>query len=197
MMIILFNVDIFPIIFPMPLKPRNLSDDSRFFMTTGLDRPVVNGVVGRRTVLLSTLTWFLSVPRLGPLQSRASPTRWAYRGIANIGGGANKVFIIVIGLHPQGTHGDQFIDIRNLSTHTGMFAFDPGFSCTASCSSAITYIDGPKGTSSCWAFTYRRPSGTLLYRGYPAADLAEHSDFCEVCFLLLNGNLPSRTQYKK
>ncbi|KAF4653365.1 hypothetical protein FOL47_010564, partial [Perkinsus chesapeaki] len=45
----------------------------------------------------------------------------------------------------EGSHGDQFIDIRNLSAHTGLFSFDPGFSCTASCSSAITYIDGPRG----------------------------------------------------
>ncbi|KAF4662509.1 hypothetical protein FOZ61_002401 [Perkinsus olseni] len=134
----------------MPPKTRKPSDDSRFFLSTGLDNHTTNGS-----------------PALAPCKAQLHLPD----------GRVDELPIL------EGTHGDQFIDIRNLSAHTGMFAFDPGFSCTASCSSAITYIDGPKGI--------------LLYRGYRAADLAEHSDFCEVCFLLLNGNLPTRSQYKK
>ena len=59
-----------------------------------------------------------------------------------------------------------------------MFLYDPGFTSTASCSSQITYIDGEKGL--------------LLHRGYKIEDLAEKSDYSEVCYLLLNGELPSK-----
>jgi citrate synthase len=62
----------------------------------------------------------------------------------------------------------------------GMFTYDPGFLSTASCSSTITYIDGD--------------AGVLLYRGYPIEQLAQHCDFLEVCYLLLNGELPNRKQ---
>ncbi|MDE2343552.1 MAG: citrate (Si)-synthase, partial [Betaproteobacteria bacterium] len=79
----------------------------------------------------------------------------------------------------SGTTGPDVIDIRALG-QTGMFTYDPGFLATASCQSAITYIDGD--------------AGLLYYRGYPIEQLAENSDFMEVCYLLLNGELPTKTQ---
>ncbi|MEB4589638.1 citrate synthase [Candidatus Thiothrix sp. Deng01] len=75
------------------------------------------------------------------------------------------------------TVGPKAIDIRKLYKELGYFTYDPGFLATASCSSQITYLDGDEGT--------------LLYRGYPIEQLAEHSTFLEVCYLLLNGNLPT------
>jgi citrate synthase len=79
-----------------------------------------------------------------------------------------------------GTVGPRVIDIRKLYGETGMFTFDPGFVATASCRSTITYIDGEEGI--------------LLYRGYPIEELAEKSDFMEVAYLLLNGELPTAKQ---
>ena len=79
-----------------------------------------------------------------------------------------------------GTIGPDVIDIRALYGKTGMFTYDPGFLSTASCASKITYIDGDKGV--------------LLYRGYPIEQLAVHCDFLEVCYLLLNGELPNPQQ---
>ena len=76
-----------------------------------------------------------------------------------------------------GTIGPRVLDIRNLYRDTGMFTYDPGFTSTAACDSAITYIDGEQGV--------------LLHRGYPIEELAEHSDYMEVCYLLLHGELPS------
>jgi citrate synthase len=76
-----------------------------------------------------------------------------------------------------GTTGPDVVDIRTLYGKSGMFTYDPGFLSTASCSSAITYIDGDQGV--------------LLYRGYPIEQLAQQCDFLEVCYLLLNGELPS------
>ena len=76
----------------------------------------------------------------------------------------------------SGTTGADVIDVRGL-TSKGFFTYDPGFVSTASCESKITYIDGA--------------NGVLLHRGYPIAELAEHSDFLESCFLLLNGELPN------
>ena len=75
----------------------------------------------------------------------------------------------------SGTAGPDVIDVRGL-TSNGYFTYDPGFVSTASCESKITYIDGEKGV--------------LLHRGYPIEQLAEHSDFLEVCYLLLYGELP-------
>jgi citrate synthase len=75
-----------------------------------------------------------------------------------------------------GTLGPDVVDIRNFAK-TGMFTFDPGFLATASCESKITFIDGDKGQ--------------LYYRGYPIEQLAEHSDFLECCYLLMNGELPT------
>jgi citrate synthase len=80
----------------------------------------------------------------------------------------------------SGTMGPDVVDIRTLYGRSGMFTYDPGFLSTASCSSAITFIDGD--------------AGILLYRGYPIEQLALHCDFLEVCYLLLNGELPNRQQ---
>jgi citrate synthase len=77
----------------------------------------------------------------------------------------------------QGTVGPDVIDIRKLYADANVFTYDPGFQSTASCESAITYIDGDEGV--------------LLYRGYPIDQLAEQSDFIEVCYVLLHGQLPS------
>ena len=80
----------------------------------------------------------------------------------------------------SGSIGPDVIDIRKLYGETGMFTFDPGFTSTAACESAITYIDGEEGV--------------LLHRGYPIGQLAENSTFMEVCHLLLNGELPSKDE---
>ncbi|HEX9435146.1 MAG TPA: citrate synthase [Burkholderiales bacterium] len=80
----------------------------------------------------------------------------------------------------SGSVGPEVVDIRTLYGKSGMFTYDPGFMSTASCTSAITYIDGD--------------AGILLYRGYPIEQLAQHCDFLEVCYLLLNGELPNRKQ---
>jgi citrate synthase len=80
----------------------------------------------------------------------------------------------------KGTMGPDVIDIRKLYAQTGMFTYDPGFMSTASCESAITYIDGDKGE--------------LLYRGYPIEQLATSCDFMETCHLLLYGELPDATK---
>ena len=82
----------------------------------------------------------------------------------------------------SGSVGPDVIDIRKLYAETGMFTYDPGFTSTASCDSAITYIDGDEGV--------------LLHRGYPIGELAEHSSFMEVSYLLLNGELPSQDELK-
>lgn len=73
--------------------------------------------------------------------------------------------------------GTPVIDVTKLYEESGMFTFDPGFMSTASCNSAITYIDGDEGV--------------LLHRGYSIEDLAASSDFIEVCYLLLYGELPT------
>ncbi|RRD90358.1 citrate synthase [Conchiformibius steedae] len=80
----------------------------------------------------------------------------------------------------QGTLGNDVVDIRALNKATGLFTFDPGFVSTASCESKITFIDGDKGL--------------LYYRGYPIEQLAEHSDYLEVCYLLIYGELPTAEQ---
>lgn len=82
----------------------------------------------------------------------------------------------------KGTIGPDVIDIRKLYGQAGKFTYDSGFLSTASCNSKITYIDGDKGE--------------LLYRGYPIEDLANNCDFLEVCYLLINGELPNATQKK-
>ena len=82
-----------------------------------------------------------------------------------------------------GSVGPEVIDIRKLYAQTGAFTFDPGFTSTASCDSAITYIDGDEGV--------------LLHRGYPIGQLAENSSFMEVSYLLLNGELPNKDTLDK
>ncbi|WP_136679087.1 citrate synthase [Neptunomonas sp. XY-337] len=79
----------------------------------------------------------------------------------------------------SGTEGPDVIDVRPL-TGQGLFTYDPGFVSTAACESKITYIDGGKGV--------------LLHGGYPIEQLAENSDYLEVCYLLLNGELPTPEQ---
>lgn len=82
----------------------------------------------------------------------------------------------------SGTLGPDVLDIRKLYGQADVFTYDPGFTSTAACDSAITYIDGDKGE--------------LLHRGYPIDQLAEQSNYLEVCFLLLYGELPTGTQLK-
>jgi len=80
----------------------------------------------------------------------------------------------------EGTEGPDVIDIRKLYGQSHMFTYDPGFTSTGSCESALTYIDGEEGV--------------LLHRGYPIGQLAEHSSFMETAYLLLNGELPSKDE---
>ena len=82
----------------------------------------------------------------------------------------------------EGSLGPAVIDVRNLYGGTGIFTYDPGFTSTGSCESKITYIDGDHGI--------------LLHRGYPIDELAENSDFLEVSYLLLYGELPNEQQKK-
>ena len=83
----------------------------------------------------------------------------------------------------SGSVGPDVVDIRKLYAQTGTFTYDPGFTSTASCESGLTYIDGDEGV--------------LLHRGYPIGQLAEHSSFMEVAYLLLNGELPSGEELNK
>ena len=80
----------------------------------------------------------------------------------------------------QGSVGPDVVDIRKLYGTTGKFTYDPGYKSTASCESALTYIDGEEGI--------------LLHRGYPIGQLAENSSFMEVSYLLLNGELPQQSE---
>ncbi|NCW99373.1 MAG: citrate (Si)-synthase, partial [Betaproteobacteria bacterium] len=80
----------------------------------------------------------------------------------------------------KGSMGPDVIDIRKLYGQTGKFTFDPGFMSTAACESKITYIDGDRGE--------------LLYRGYPIEQLATQCDYLETCYLLLHGELPTRSE---
>ena len=82
-----------------------------------------------------------------------------------------------------GTLGPNVVDVSRLYRETDCFTYDPGFTSTANCVSRITYIDGDRGT--------------LLYRGYPIDQLAEHSNFLEVCYLLLYGELPTKDTFDK
>ena len=102
---------------------------------------------------------------------------------------AGKSATLTVGSNQQthlpvrsGTIGPDVIDVGRLYRDTGCFTYDPGFTSTANCSSRITYIDGDKGV--------------LLYRGYPIEQLAQRSSFLEVCYVLLYGDLPTKTQYE-
>src|SRR3954449_3913254 len=92
--------------------------------------------------------------------------------------GSNHQFPVL-----DGSVGPEVVDIRKLYAEAGLFAYDPGFTSTASCKSAITYIDGEKGV--------------LLHRGYPINQLAENSTFMEVSYLLLHGELPTQAELDK
>ena len=81
------------------------------------------------------------------------------------------------------TLGNDCVDISKLTRETGLFTYDSGFTATASCKSAITYIDGD--------------NGVLLYRGYPIEQLAQHSSFLEVSYLLMNGELPTKEEFAR
>ena len=83
----------------------------------------------------------------------------------------------------SGSIGPDVIDVGRLYRDTGCFTYDPGFTSTANCSSRITYIDGDKGV--------------LLYRGYPIEQLTPQSNFIEVCYLLLHGELPNKHQLEE
>ncbi len=80
----------------------------------------------------------------------------------------------------EATEGASGFGVGKLLTETGLVTYDPGFVNTAACSSAITYIDGD--------------AGVLRYRGYPIAQLAEQSTFLETSYLLIYGELPTRTE---
>ena len=92
----------------------------------------------------------------------------------------NKVYELPV---YAGTEGPNVADIRKLYGEADIFTYDPGFTSTASCESEITFIDGDKGI--------------LLYRGYSIDQLAAESNFLEVCYLLLNGELPNKEQMKQ
>jgi len=81
----------------------------------------------------------------------------------------------------SGTLGPDVIDVKSLYAQAGAFTLDPGFTSTGSCESQITFINGEKGI--------------LLHRGYPIDQLAENSGFMEVCYLLLNGELPTQSEF--
>ena len=88
----------------------------------------------------------------------------------------NSVTLPVI----DGTVGPDVLDIRKLYGQTGMFTFDPGYGATGSCMSGLTYIDGDEGV--------------LLHRGYEIEELANKSNFLELAYLLLEGELPNAEQ---
>jgi len=83
----------------------------------------------------------------------------------------------------HGTSGPPVIDIKDLYKELGMFALDPGYTTTSSCRSAITYLDGEQGI--------------LMHRGYPIEQLAEKSNFLEVAYLLVHGELPNKTEMEQ
>ncbi|MFN3232727.1 MAG: citrate synthase [Alphaproteobacteria bacterium] len=99
--------------------------------------------------------------------------------VAKLVTGDGEIELPVMG----GSVGPQVIDVSKLYGSTGYFTYDPGFTSTASCESKITYIDGDEGV--------------LLYRGYPIDELAVQSDFPEVSYLLLYGELPNKGEYDK
>lgn len=82
-----------------------------------------------------------------------------------------------------GTEGEEVLDVTTLRAQTGLTTFDPGYVNTASCASGITFVDGDKGI--------------LRYRGIPIEQLAEHSTFLETAYLLIYGNLPTQSEYRR
>ena len=100
-------------------------------------------------------------------------------GTAKIEIGDKSIDLPILG----GTVGPNVVDIRKLYAEADVFTYDPGFTSTASCESKITFIDGDQGV--------------LLHRGYPIDQLAEKSSFLEVCYLLLNGELPDAATFSE
>lgn len=98
--------------------------------------------------------------------------------LKNVSAGLSKRLPVV-----YGTQGPHAIDVSRLYRDTGIFTYDPGFMSTASCASSITYIDGE--------------AGILEYRGYPIEQLARHSSYLEVAYLLLYGDLPNSSQLRE
>ena len=94
-------------------------------------------------------------------------------------GGVKEVKLPILRQQSDSEDVPLCLDIRSLQSH-GIYTYDPGFTSTASCSSSITYIDGP--------------AGVLLHRGYHIEDLAAHCSYLELCYLLLNGELPSTSE---
>ena len=92
----------------------------------------------------------------------------------------NKEFELPI---KKGSVGPDVIDVSKLYSSTGCFTFDPGFTSTGSCESSITYIDGDKGE--------------CYYRGYPMDEIAEKSNFLDTVYLLWNGELPKKDEWKE
>lgn len=83
----------------------------------------------------------------------------------------------------DGTRGPSVVDISTFYKDSGMFTFDPGYTSTAACESKITFIDGE--------------NSELKYRGIDIADLAGKHSFLDVSYLLMNGRLPTKDEYKK
>ncbi len=106
-----------------------------------------------------------------------SPTKQSFTLTDNATGESYELPVI------EGSVGPKVVDVRSLYANTGCFTYDPGFTSTASCNSKLTYIDGE--------------TGILRHGGYAIEDLAAKSDFMEVCYLLLNGELPNPEQKKK
>jgi citrate synthase len=117
------------------------------------------------------------MPSMNAKSSAAKPAAQTNENVTLIDNSTGKQVVLPL---ISGTVGPKVIDIRHLYTETGHFTYDPGYTATGSCESKITYIDGD--------------AGQLLYRGYPIEELAEHSDFMEVAYLLTKGELPTATQ---
>ena len=118
----------------------------------------------------------LANPRTGQIRMSAdtSAAKSGNPAVTLTDGATGKTFQLPV---LKGTTGPDVVDIRKLYGESGYFTFDPGFTSTGACESKITYIDGD--------------AGILLHRGYPIEQLAEKSDFMEVCYLLLHGELPT------
>ncbi len=114
-----------------------------------------------------------------PDSSAVKPTAPAAPSQVTVTAGEKSVILPV----HTGTLGNSCVDIAKLPKETGLFTYDSGFMATASCRSAITYIDGD--------------NGVLMYRGYPIEQLSEHSSFLEVAYLLMNGELPNQQESAK
>jgi citrate synthase len=117
------------------------------------------------------------MPSMNAKTSAAKPAAQTNENVTLIDNSSGKQVVLPL---MSGTVGPKVIDIRHLYTETGHFTYDPGYMATGSCESKITYIDGDVGE--------------LLYRGYPIEELAEHSDFMEVAYLLTKGELPNAVE---